>query len=31
LPEELGNDALETDPCLLRDQLAGAAGEQVPD
>jgi hypothetical protein len=28
-PEALGNDALETDLYLLRDQLTGAAGEPV--
>lgn len=29
-PEALGNDALETDLYLLRDQLTGAAGEPIP-
>jgi hypothetical protein len=30
LPEALGNDALETDLYLLRDQLTGSAGEPAP-
>ena len=29
-PEALGNDALETDLYLLRDQLTGATGEPIP-
>jgi hypothetical protein len=29
-PEALGNDALETDLYLLRDQLTGVAGESAP-
>jgi hypothetical protein len=28
--EALGNDALETDLYLLRDQLTGVTGEPVP-
>jgi hypothetical protein len=30
LAETLGNDALETDLYLLRDQLAGTAEDQAP-
>jgi len=29
-PETLGNDALETDLYLLREQLTGVAGEPAP-
>ena len=29
-PEELGNDALETDLYVLRDRLTGTGGEPVP-
>jgi hypothetical protein len=29
-PEALGNDALETDLYLLRDQLTGPTGESAP-